>query len=84
MLKDTCGRSLPCRAEAQARLHMLLLTLRCACRWEPNVTHVVAPCLARNARILAAMAAGLWVVSWDLLDVSQRSRCLVEPVRAYD
>ena len=45
------------------------------------MTHVVAPCLGRNARMLAAMAAGLWIVSWDWLSVSQRSRCLVEPVR---
>ena len=44
------------------------------------MTHIVAPCLGRNARILAALAAGLWIASWDLLDVSQRSRCLVEPV----
>ena len=51
-----------------------------ACRLEASVTHVVAPALARNARILAAMAAGLWVVSWDLLQTSQRNRHLLEPV----
>ena len=47
------------------------------------MTHVVAPVLARNARILASMAAGLWIVSDQLVTVSQHNRCLVEPVRAF-
>ena len=35
-----------------------------------------------QASIVAAMASDLWLVSWDLLQTSQRTRHLLEPVRA--
>lgn len=44
------------------------------------MTHVVAPALKRVAKVLAAMAAGAWVVSTEFLDASQTARTLVDPV----
>ena len=50
------------------------------CRWEDRVTHVVAPSLKRVAKVLAALAAGTWIVSTEFLDASHAARTLVEPV----
>lgn len=44
------------------------------------MTHVVAPSLKRVAKVLAAMAAGAWVVSTEYLTASHAARALVDPV----
>ena len=44
------------------------------------MTHVVAPSLKRVAKVLAALAAGTWIVSTEFLDASHAARTLVEPV----
>ena len=50
------------------------------CRWGDRVTRVVAPSLKRVAKVLAALAAGTWIVSTKFLDASHAARTLVEPV----
>jgi len=45
------------------------------------VTHVVAPTLKRVAKVLAAMAAGAWVVSTQFLTASHSAHKLVDPVQ---
>ncbi len=52
----------------------------CCCRWEERVTHVVAPSLKRVAKVLAAMAAGAWIVSTEFLTASHAAHTLVDPV----
>ena len=52
----------------------------CCRRWEDRVTHVAAPSLKRVAKVLAAMAAGAWVVSTEFISASHAARALVEPV----
>ena len=44
------------------------------------MTHVAAPSLKRVAKVLAAMAAGAWIVSTDFLTASHAAHALVEPV----
>ena len=44
---------------------------------------MVAPRLKRVAKVLAAMAAGAWVVSTDFLDAARTARTLVEPVYSF-
>ncbi len=44
------------------------------------MTHVVAPSLKRVAKVLAAMAAGAWIVSTEFLTASHAARALVDPV----
>ena len=44
------------------------------------MTHVAAPSLKRVAKVLAAMAAGAWIVSTDFISASHAARALVEPV----
>ena len=44
------------------------------------MTHVVAPNLKRVAKVLAAMAAGAWIVSTAFLTASHAARALVDPV----
>ena len=50
------------------------------CRWEDETTRVVAPSLKRVAKVLAALAAGTWILSTEFLDASHAARTLVEPV----
>ena len=64
-------------------IHMIAAELDlklCCCRWEERVTHVVAPSLKRVAKVLAAMAAGAWVVSTEYLTASRAAHALVDPV----
>ena len=44
------------------------------------MTRVVAPSLKRVAKVLAALAAGTWILSTEFLDASHAARTLVEPV----
>ena len=54
--------------------------MRDCCRREDETTRVVAPSLKRVAKVLAALAAGTWILSTEFLDASHAARTLVEPV----
>ncbi|KAK9864191.1 hypothetical protein WJX84_006137 [Apatococcus fuscideae] len=46
--------------------------------WCAGVTHVVAPALVRNRKIVAAMAAGNWLLHTSFLDACRTSKSLVQ------
>jgi hypothetical protein len=52
----------------------------CAGRWDTRVTHVIVPKLVRNAKLLAGMAAGNWILSTDFVTASAAAHRLVDPV----
>lgn len=52
------------------------------CSWSEGVTHVVAPALVRNRKIVAAMAAGNWLLHTSYLDACRQAGCLVSEVSA--
>lgn len=46
-----------------------------------GVTHVVLPHLARTAKALGAMAAGLWLLGTPYIEACARQHRLLPPVR---
>lgn len=57
------------------------VTYDCGCRFNRNATHLVATQLACVPRVLAAMAAGIYIVGLDFLTEMEQTRRLPAWVR---
>ena len=56
--------------------------VRCWRRWEARITHLLLPGdWVRGAKVLAAMAAGSWLLSTDYLAACTKHHALLEEVR---
>ncbi|KAK9810900.1 hypothetical protein WJX73_006817 [Symbiochloris irregularis] len=67
------------RDECMGIIRSLGLTCSPTGRWEPGVTHLVLPSLKRNVQVLAAMASGCLLLSWDWLKACKQHRQFIEP-----